>query len=101
MYPLGLLTLAQSIVAHDVALKLTIALPSVLVLALLYSWASACQEQDDDGPPFLALSLWETIWPFFTTRHDFLMRGFELTGQPVFRFKLLQVGAVKLPRHRM
>ncbi|EKM58052.1 uncharacterized protein PHACADRAFT_90797 [Phanerochaete carnosa HHB-10118-sp] len=90
MYSLGVLTLVQSLAAHDAALKLIIVLPSVIILALLSCWANARQEQDDDGPPFLPLSIWETVWPFFTARHDFLARGFELTRQPFFRFKLLQ-----------
>ncbi|GJE96552.1 cytochrome P450 [Phanerochaete sordida] len=98
MYPLGLLALVQHLGTHDAALKLAIALPSVVLLALLYSWARTRKEQDDDDPPFLPLSIWETVWPFFTTRHDFIARGFELTRAPAFRFKLLQHTVVVLSR---
>nr|BAL05100.1 cytochrome P450 [Phanerodontia chrysosporium] len=91
MYPLGLLTIVQHFETRDAALKLAIGLPSIVLLALLFSWASARKDQDE-GPPFLPLSIWETVWPFFTSRHDFLRRGFELTRHPAFRFKLLQVG---------
>lgn len=90
MYPLGLLSLVQALVPEHAALKLGIALPGVVLVILLYT-LSARSHDEDDGPPTLPLGTVETIWSFFQARHDFIARGFELTGQASFRFKLFQV----------
>jgi hypothetical protein len=90
MYPLGLLSLVQALVANDAALKLGIAIPGILLVILLWCRQKGSHEQDD-GPPFLPLGIFETLWPFFERRHDFLARGFQLTGETFFRFRLLQV----------
>lgn len=89
MYPLTLLPLAEALIPDHAALKLALAIPGVIFLALLWSLAQARDERDD-GPPTLPLSALETIWPFFKTRHDFLARGFQSAGS-VFKFKLLRV----------
>ena len=89
MYPLTLLPLAEALIPDHAALKLAIALPGVVFLALLWSLAQA-RSEPEDGPPTLPLNIFETIWPFFNARHDFLARGFQFAGT-IFRFKLLRV----------
>ncbi|KAJ3540854.1 hypothetical protein NM688_g6168 [Phlebia brevispora] len=89
MYPLGLLPLLQAWIPDYAAVKLSIALPGIILLALLWSLAEN-QEEDDTTPTALPLSGLSTIWPFFKSRFDFLARGFQLTGRSIFQFNLLQ-----------
>lgn len=89
MYPLTLLPLVEALIPDHAVLKLAIALPSVVFLALLCSLAQA-QHEPGDSPPTLPLNTFEAIWPFFNARHDFLARGFQFTGT-IFKFQLLRV----------
>ena len=88
MNPLGLLPLVQTWVPEHAALKLGIALPGIVLLCLLYSYARPDEEHQVATP--LPLSGVSTIRPFFRARFDFLRQGFYLTGQPIFQFNLLQ-----------
>ncbi len=90
MYPLGLLPLVQAWIPDHAAVKLAIALPSVVLLVLLFTWTKD-EQQDDCTPTSLPLGGYSTIWPFFRTRCDFIARGFQLTGKSIYQFKLLQV----------
>ena len=90
MYPLGLLPLLQAWIPDHAAVKLTIALPSVSLLVLLFT-ATRDDEQDDCTPTHLPLSAYSTIWPFFRSRFDFIAQGFQLTGKSIFQFGLLKV----------
>jgi hypothetical protein len=89
MSPLGLLPLFQALAPGNAALKLAIAIPGIVLLILLYSLAKPSEEHKVAAP--LPLSGLSTIWPFFRNRFDFLRSGFQLTGQHVFQFQLLQV----------
>ncbi|KAI0687675.1 cytochrome P450 [Cytidiella melzeri] len=88
MNPLGLLPLLQALAPDHAAVKLAIAIPGVVLLLLLYSLAKPDESQQVAAT--LPLSGMSTIWPFFRKRFDFLRSGFELTGQAVFQFRLLQ-----------
>ena len=98
MYPLGLLPLLQAWIPDHAVLKLIIALPSVVFLALLWSWAVE-EPEEEDMPVSLPLSSLRTISPFFKSRFDFLTRRFQLTGKSIFQFSLLRVCIIHFPRN--
>lgn len=92
MYPAGLLSLVQAVVADpsEAAIKLSIALPSIVFL--LFLWSRSSSKQDlEDSPTTLPEGCLLTIFPFFRSRFDFLNWGFKLSGQAIFQFRLLQV----------
>lgn len=90
MYPLGLLPLIQAWIPDHAAVKLSIALPSIIFLVLLFTSVKE-DEEDDCTPTHLPMGSISTIWPFFRSRFDFLAQGFQLTGKSTFQFGLLKV----------
>ncbi|KAI0090130.1 cytochrome P450 [Irpex rosettiformis] len=88
MHPLGLLPLLQSWAPEHAAVKLAIAIPSVVLLLLLHTLARS--DKEHQVVPTLPLTSIGTVWPFFKNRFDFLRSGFLVTRQSVFQFNLLQ-----------
>ncbi|EMD35539.1 hypothetical protein CERSUDRAFT_116287 [Gelatoporia subvermispora B] len=90
MLPLnGLYAVLATFLPERVATWISIASP--VVVFLLWLWAVVTREEEGDHVPVsLPESQLLSVSPFFRSRFDFLRRGFELTGQSVYKFKLLR-----------
>ena len=88
MYPFGLVTLLQLLWEHG--------LPPLFVMMAIGSLLSVVflchgNQRRQDAPATLSRFPLFNITSFLTQRHDFLARGFRLTNQRLFQFRLLRV----------
>lgn len=90
MFPLFLHSLLTLFLKDDVADKAILFFPFIVILIWLWS-AHIAEKEHEDSPAILPESALFTLYPFFLSRFDFLSRGFELTGQPIYQFNLLHV----------
>ncbi|KZT65298.1 cytochrome P450 [Daedalea quercina L-15889] len=73
-----------------IAATVACVLPVAMLAAWLLKMLTRSEKAQDDLPPALPECPLRVISPFFRRRFDFLRRGFELSGEPIFRFKLLR-----------
>ncbi|KZT03813.1 cytochrome P450 [Laetiporus sulphureus 93-53] len=88
IHPLGLFVFLTAWVPEPLAIKLALAVPSAAIL-LFFSALLTRTEDSGDVPVRLSVCPLFSIAPFFRRRFDFLKRGFEVTGESIYQFKLL------------
>ncbi|OBZ67988.1 Lanosterol 14-alpha demethylase [Grifola frondosa] len=95
MCPLGVHTFFSAFMPEQAAAKAALILPCIALLLWLSSILTS--KQEPEGKP-VSLPGWSllSIWPFFERRFDFLHRGFQITGQSIYQFKLLHNTVVVL-----
>lgn len=94
MYPFGLVTLLE--------LLLELELPALFVLVAICLFLSVVllrhrNQRHQDAPATLPQFPLFNITSFLKKRHDFLARGFEITNQRLFQFRLLRVRQTLVP----
>lgn len=85
----GFVVFLTACLPYATALKVALAIPST-VFCLWLSLLTTCKDDDPDEPMSLPTGHFSINTSFFRTRYDFINRGFELTGQSIYKFKLLR-----------
>ena len=88
MHPFGLITFLQFLWEHGIP-----SLFALMALGLLLSVLFLCRRNQDywDAPATLPRFPLSHITSFLRQRHDFFARGFRITNQRLFHFRLLHV----------
>lgn len=95
----GFVVFLTACLPYATALKVALAIPST-VFCLWLSLLTTCKDDDPDEPMSLPTGHFSINTSFFRTRYDFINRGFELTGQSIYKFKLLRVTILIMPPAR-
>ncbi|KAF8629735.1 hypothetical protein AX15_003294 [Amanita polypyramis BW_CC] len=85
-YAVGIQAVATAFLSAGFSVQFTVAL--LLLLAIIL-FITSLEKSEPDEPAYLPCWSLCTIMPFFSRRYDFLNWGFEVTGQSIYQFKLL------------
>ncbi|KAJ7268532.1 cytochrome P450 [Mycena rebaudengoi] len=92
-YTIGLHSVASAFLSAGFATHFTVA---VVILVVIILATSPPQDHGPAAPKSLpGLSVF-SIKPFFRQRYDFLNRGFAVTGESIFQFRLMRNNVVVL-----
>ena len=89
MHPTGLSVFVRDVLTTGLFWQICV-LFILLLLPCQYAVRWWTTNKDDMPASLNSLSI-STIAPFVRNRYDFLNRGFQSTGEAVFRFRLLNV----------
>lgn len=93
-YSVGLQAASIALLSAGFATQATIAVVLLILIILVASSHSEDASRKEDAPVSLPVHSVLAITPFFRRRFDFLNWGFQVTGQSMFQFKLLQVRGI-------
>ncbi|KAH9919821.1 cytochrome P450 [Fomitopsis serialis] len=88
MFAAGLLVFLSTFMPERIATVVVCTLPLVMLAVWLFMLLT--QETEGDLPVTLPECPLRVISPFFRRRFDFLQRGYVLTGESIYKFKLLR-----------
>ena len=95
MFVAGFLVFHSTFMPSRAAALFACMLPITMFVVWLFM--TLTHKIEDDQPASLPECPLRNISPFFRRRFDFLLQGYELTGESIYQFKLLKVKSFSLP----